>query len=298
MEKIIVTGANGFIGRNFIKYAVSHGIEVYAVDINHEQSTLKELKYIHFIECDMQQMELLIDLVPHQDYLAFYHFAWSGVASSNLYRKSYEAQINNIKYSCDAALVSKKLNCKKFITTGSIVEKATKNILNSMNITESYYYGIAKNCYHEYLGTICEINKINYIWVVLPNIYGGDSTTIISYMLNEFKNNRIPTFGPCQQLYNFTYIKDIVRGLLFLGEVETLSGEYLLSNGECRKSYEFLQEASKLFSKEIQLGVRNDDGLIFQKEWFDNEKLIQLGFKPKYNFIDGIKEMYEEMLKG
>lgn len=296
MGKIVVTGANGYIGRNFIKYAINKGIEVYAVDINHSNSKLKDLLNIHFIECDMKHIDQLVDIIPKQEYIAFYHFAWNGVGSSNNNRKNYEIQIDNIKYACNAALISKKLNCKKFITTGSIVEKAVNQISESVNVTESFYYGIAKNCLNTYLKTICKINNINYIWAILPNIYGGDSEgTIISYMFKEYMHGRIPIFGPCQQPYNFTYIKDVVRALLFIGMHYSNSSEYLLSNGECRKMYMYLDEVAQILSKEIKIGVRKDDGLVFEEKWFDNYELIKLGFIPKYSFIDGIKDYLNEM---
>lgn len=296
MEKIVVTGANGYIGRNFIKYVVNKDIEVYAVDISHSKSILKDLKNVQFIECAMEEIEHLLYLLPKQEYLAFYHFAWNGVASNNANRNNYESQIDNIKYSCNAALVSKQLNCRKFITTGSIVEKATKDITNIENVTESFYYGIAKNCLYELLNMISKINGINSIWATLPNIYGGDSEgTIISYTLSEFKNNRIPIFGPCKQPYNFTYIKDIVRALLFLGLNDIRSGEYLISNGESRKLYQYLEELSTILSKEIKIGARADDHLVFKEEWFNNYKICELGFLPKYSFTDGIKDYINEM---
>ena len=298
MEKIIVTGANGYLGRNFIKYVITQGIEVYAVDINHDNSIFRNSNLVHFVNCSMATIDLLLKLIPQQEYFAFYHFAWNGVAGDHVNRKNYASQIDNIKYSCDAAIISKKLGCKKFITTGSIVEKATREFSESAKITESYYYGIAKESYHKYLEVISKIYEINYIWVILPNIYGGDSRTIISYMLKEFKENRIPSFGSCDQFYNFTYIKDIVSGLLFLGVNNTKCGEYFLSNGECRRMFSYLEEIANYLNKEIVIGAREDDGLNFKKEWFDNHKVIELGFQPQYSLISGVIELYTEIMEG
>lgn len=295
MKKIIVTGANGYIGRNFIRYASEKNYEIYAIDISNENSILKNLEHVYLYECSLDRIENLIDVIPKNNYIAFYHFAWNGVASSNINRNNYQTQIDNIRYTCDAALLSKKLNCNKFITTGSIVEKATKDLQKVSHITESFYYGTAKNSLNDFLKILCNVNDINYMWVTLPNIYGGDSNgTIISYAMDEFENNRVPKFGPCLQPYNFTYIKDVVRGLLICGISDTCSGEYFLSNGECKQLKVYIEELAVFFSGKTDIGAKPDDGLVFDEEWFDNCEIRSLGFKPKYNFIEGIKDLMNE----
>lgn len=294
MKKVIVTGANGFIGRNFIKFLNSKNIEIYALDINHNNSTLQELKGIHLIECSLDKLMSLENILSNDGYDVFYHFAWAG--TTGLSRSDYALQSDNAKYTCDAALLSKKLNCKKFITTGTITEKVAEEILANNYTSENLIYGLSKLYAHNLLDIVCKKNNINYVWAKLSNIYGGDNSNgnLISYTLKEFNEGRVPSYGPCLQPYNFTYIKDVISALYLLGNKQTQKTEYFISNGECMCLKDYLELLAKLYSKEVLIGKRTDDGLKYNNEWFNNDSLTDLGFKAEYSFRDGIQEIRGE----
>lgn len=295
MEKVIVTGANGFIGRNFIKFLTNKNIEVYAVDKSHENSTLNNLKNIHLIECDLSRMDDLIGLIENRGFDVFYHFAWIGTTGEK--RADYKIQTENATYTCNAAIISKKLKCKKFITTGTITEKVAEGILDNHYVSESMMYGLSKHYTHNLLEILCKKENISYVWAKLSNIYGGDNTNgnLISYTIKEFQENRIPSYGPCEQPYNFTYIKDVIDALFFIGEVEINHNEVFISNGECRKLKDYLNKLSGIYDKKISIGTRKDDGIRFEEKWFDNSELVKIGFKSKYTFEQGIKEIRGEI---
>lgn len=291
MERVVVTGANGFIGRNFIKYLVSMNIEVYAVDLTHENSTLKELNGLNFIECDLSDMRNLSKQIEDRGFDVFYHFAWIGTTGNK--RSDYTLQTNNAIYTCDAAIVSKELNCKKFITTGTITEKIAEQIINNHYTSENLMYGLSKYYTHNLLDILCQKENINYVWAKLSNIYGGDNTNgnLISYTIKEFSKGRIPSYGPCEEPYNFTYIHDVIEALYLLGNIDTDQNEYFISNGECQLLKEYLLKLSEIYNKKISIGERVDDGVRYQESWFNNSSLLDLGYKPKYTFIEGIEEM-------
>lgn len=291
MERVIVTGANGFIGRNFIRYLSEKGIEVLAVDMSQDNTTLSQLSNVHLIECTLDNLSTLEVTLSHQKFDAFYHFAWAGTTGAA--RADYTLQSQNAVYTCDAAILSKKLNCKKFITTGTITEKVAERILVNNNMAENLIYGLAKLYTHNLLDIVCNKNNIDYVWAKLSNIYGGDNTNgnLISYTLKEFKEGKTPRYGPCLQPYNFTYIKDVVEALYLLGSAETCQNEYFISNGECKMLKDYLETLAKEFNCSVSIGARADDGVYYDKEWFNNDSLNNIGFKPKYPFIDGINEI-------
>ena len=119
------------------------------------------------------------------------------------------------------------------------------------------------------------------------------SGNLISYTMQELRSGNIPTYGPCEQPYNFTYIDDVISALYILGKVEKHSQNgYFIGNGECRILKEYLQSVAKTVGGKVGIGIRVDDGVKYQSSWFEN-KLLQdeLGFRPKYKFEDGLKEM-------
>ena len=47
MKKVIVTGANGFVGSATVKVLLEEGMEVYAIDLRGHQNNLSEQKNLH-----------------------------------------------------------------------------------------------------------------------------------------------------------------------------------------------------------------------------------------------------------
>ena len=56
--------------------------------------------------------------------------------------------------------------------------------------------------------------------------------------------------------------------------------EYMISNGECRKLREYLEELASICGKEVAIGERSDDGVRYDEFWFsDNELHMEQGQK-------------------
>ena len=288
MKKVVVTGANGFIGRNFIKYLRERNVEVFAIDISHEGSMFKDCEDVHLICNSLENIKDLKEILSRENIDTFYHFAWAGTTGKA--RADYALQSDNAKYTCDAAVLSKEIGTKKFVTTGTITENVAQKTVSNNYCSENILYGLAKLYAHEMLHVISAKHDINYVWAKLSNIYGGDNTNgnLISYTMGEFKNNKVPEYGPCEQPYNFTYIEDVLSALFLLGENKESVGEYFVSNGECRKLKEYLREVAEHFQKEVAIGKREDDGVRYEEMWFNSSRLAEVGFQPQYTFSKGI----------
>lgn len=296
MKSVLVTGANGFIGRNFIKHLVSKGIKVCAVDISHDNSPLRNMCGVKLIEAGLDEMDMLGQYMEsdlHPD--VFYHFAWAG--TTGIRRTDYGLQLENAKYVCEAAKVSKELGCKRFIAPGTITEKIVPYAVEHHCVSQGLAYAIAKVAASQLLEIVCKTQSIDYIWVRLSNIFGGDNTNgnLISYTLEEFKKGNVPSYGPCLQPYNFTYIDDVVEALYLLGEFDGKhENTYFLSNGEKRILKEYLTETAEVFDKRVDIGKRPDDGIRYDEVWFDDKGIQKdFGFTPKYMFSDAIMKIRE-----
>lgn len=295
MKKVIVSGANGFIGRNLIKYLLVRKIEVIAIDMNWNKSKLTDMSGLTPITCTLNEMKSLPEFIPASDYDVFYHLAWAG--STGKGRADYSLQSMNAIAVCDAALASKKIGCKKFITPGTITEHVAEGLIENHYSSENLMYALSKIYAHNLLDIIATKNNINYVWTRFTNIFGGDSKNgnLISYTLTEFDADRIPTYGPCLQPYNFTYIKDVLKALYAIGESENTGNEYFISNGDCRKLKDYLETIADMCGKKVAIGERTDDGVKYLPEWFSNKALVDdLNFTPDYTFEDGVREIIEE----
>ncbi|MCR5609219.1 MAG: NAD(P)-dependent oxidoreductase [Lachnospiraceae bacterium] len=278
MKRVIVTGATGYIGRNFIKKLLENNCEIYA--FVHEISSLWANKEnVHEIVCPMECYKEISEKFIDKKIDTFYHFAWQGTAGKE--RTNYNWQLKNVQYVCDAAFLAKSIGCRRFIATGTITENVARQTLEKKYSAQNLIYGLSKLYAHNLLDIICRNSGLEYVWAQLSNIYGGDNSTgnLISYILNEWKHDRVPTFGSCNQPYNFTHIDDVVEALYLIGSVNNVNSEYVISNGDVRKLKDFLTELSEIYKKPIAIGKREDDGIVYEKNWFDNSRLIELGYK-------------------
>lgn len=293
LKKAIVTGANGFIGSWVIKELIKNNVEVIAILRNDKSCVNQMPRNVKVVYCELEAITDLPNRISDRDIDVFYHFAWAGAGGKA--RADYRIQLCNSKYTCDCAFVAKVLNCKKFICTGTITEKIAESILNINVKAENTIYGITKHTTHCLLDILCRNLNLQYVWARLSNIYGGNNTTgnIISYALGELQSGNRPAFSKAEQYYDLMYVKDTSRALYLLGEKETKQSCYFIGSGEPRILKEYLLELRDVFggNAEIGLGEKQEDGLMYYKEWFETEDLQKdTGFKVVYSFEEGIKE--------
>ncbi|MEH7254908.1 NAD-dependent epimerase/dehydratase family protein, partial [Neobacillus niacini] len=122
IKKVIITGANGFLGSALTNFLANIGVKVIAV-VRNENSSIERInqnKNIEIINCELSEIAKLKELITARDIDVFYHLAWSGVSDSH--RDDYHSQIKNIKYTCDCVEFCRILSCKAFVFASSLWE--------------------------------------------------------------------------------------------------------------------------------------------------------------------------------
>jgi len=293
MKKAIVTGANGYIGTWLIKELLKNNVEVIAV-VRNRDSKIKYLpENVKILYVEQHSILNLVDLVRNRDIDVFYHLAWDGTNGSD--RADYQLQLSNAKYACDSAVVAKKLNCKKFICTGTITEEIAKNILDLDIHAMNSIYGVAKHTTHCLLEVLCKNLDLPFVWARLSNIYGGNNLTgnIISYTLKELQQGNKPSFSKAEQPYDLMYIEDAAKALYLVGKEDTNESCYFIGSGTPRILKEYLLAIKDIYGNhaEIGLGERPEDGLKYDLEWFDTTNLSRdTGFTVHNTFEQNIQE--------
>ena len=80
MQKVIITGANGFIGKSLATKLIEKKVNVVAIDVTFENSILPESEYLTKIQMSLDNTEsLMVALSVEDGYDVFYHLAWQGV---------------------------------------------------------------------------------------------------------------------------------------------------------------------------------------------------------------------------
>ena len=291
MRKVIVTGANGFIGCSLIRKLLSENVKVFALDLSFEELRLLVNDNLVLVEDDLSNVENCIRKISENEFDVFYHLAWRGVNGDN--KTDPLIQIGNIRSAVVAVGVAKQLKCEKFLCSGTIAEQAVKSLHNLSKTSGGMTYGVAKHCTRLILETYCKNIDLPFVWMQFSNIYGPKNRTgnLVSYTIDELRKDKNVAFGPANQWYDFIYIDDLIEAVYRIGFSENHSDFYFVGSGEMRKLKEYLYEIGTILSKrdKIKIGERPDDGIVYRKEMFDISTLINdIGSYVSVSFTDGI----------
>jgi len=296
MKKVILTGANGFIGSALIKELSNNNIYVYAI-IKNENSNVEHIKNLPNVElvyCDLENIYQLPELIAARDIDTCIHLAWAGSFGNE--RSDYNLQLKNVRYSLDVVNVMKRLGITRFVGAGTLAEKDVQNYHPTDGATPNAVsmYGIAKISAHYMTKTECTKLGIEHIWCYLSNTYGIGNTTnnFVNMASRLMLNGKRAAFTSGEQTYDFVYIDDTVRAIYFAAEKGHANTSYYLGSTKERKLKEYITTIRDTIDKDIPLylGEIPFNGNPLPAEAYNTRKLIEdTGYFPTVDFNDGIK---------
>lgn len=305
MNKVIVTGANGFIGSELLSELVNNGIGVVAVvqSKNADIEKIKELPNLKIVYCDMDDIHNLPDIVEDRDIDTFFHLAWVGSFGEE--RSYYEMQMRNVKYAMQAVEMASRMGIKRFVGAGTLAEKDVLNYHGEDGATPNPVscYGIAKLTAHYMTKTECTRRGIDHIWCYLSNTYAAGSTTNNFVMMASrmMLSGKRASFTSGEQIYDFMYVTDTVKAMRYAAENGKKNTAYYLGSNEQRPLKEYIKIIRDTIdpSIELYLGDIPFNGKPLPAEAYDGTKLERdTGFVPEIKFEDGIKRTVEWLRKN
>lgn len=294
MRKVLVTGANGFIGSSLIKKMIANNIEVVAVDITFAGIRLPDSNLITKVESGVDAA--LAEKIPAGEYDAFYHLAWRGVNGAE--KADPSVQLANIQMAVDCANICKQLNVKKLLCAGTVAENATFSLPELAKTSGGMMYGVAKHACRLILEDYCKNIGQQFVWMQFSNIYGVGNKTgnLVSYTLGELLAGKEATFGPALQPYDFIYVDDLIEAVYRLGANDTKKSFYYIGSGSPRILKDYLLRIGELAgcADKVGIGIRPDDGIKYTMDMFCNKDLVEtIGEYVCTSFVDGIEKTIE-----
>ncbi len=292
MKKVIISGADGFVGSYTAECFLNAGIEVLALDMSEKPNRLNKCEKLKYLQCNVFDIEELRTCVPEGQYDAFIHFAWAG--SAGPLRTDYNLQMKNAIGTVECMKAAKKIGCSRFVCAGSIMEYEVEAAVHAQESRPGmgYIYGMGKHMAHCMCKSVASDIGIDLLWPMITNAYGvGEySPRFVNTTLRKIINEEPLEFTSGTQNYDFVYVTDVAKAFYLI----TLYGkpfcEYMIGSGEAKPLREFILEMQKACApnQSCHFGNVPFTGTNMQLSTFDISSLvIDCGFKPEISFAEG-----------
>ncbi|CQR70530.1 dTDP-4-dehydro-6-deoxyglucose reductase [Sporomusa ovata DSM 2662] len=300
MNKVIITGANGFIGTELIRQMSERCEKIYAIIKDEQESidAIRDFENVEIIYCELAQIDRLSSLIKEKAIDCCFHLAWAG--STGDARGDYALQLMNVHYACDVVMALIKMNCKRFVGAGTLAELDVQNYIPTDGATPNLTseYGTAKLTAHYLTKAICAQNGIEHVWVRLSNTYGVGNRTgnFINFASKLMLEGKPANFTAATQTYDFVYVTDTIRAMIAAAEKGKANCVYYLGSNSERPLKEYICMIRDAIdpSIELHLGAVSFNGICLPPEMFSGKKLHEdTGFVPNVDFADGIKTTVE-----
>ena len=248
MQKIIVTGAGGFIGSSLIETLLKQGKEVIGIDEfnDYYNPELKRRNIADFqnhpafklVEGDIQVLDwhtLLkdVDVVYHQAAQAGVRASWG-----KGFRSYTERNINATQVLLEAAKDSKYLKRLVFASSSSVYGDAetlpTHEEIRPQPVSP---YGITKLAAERLCGLYYKNFGVPYVALRYFTVYGPRQRPDMAFhkfFKSVIEDQAIPVYGDGQQTRDFTFISDAVAANLAAANVSEAVGEIFNIGGGSR----------------------------------------------------------------
>jgi len=246
MEKILITGASGFIGSFIVEEALKRGLDTWAAVRQSSSRRYLQDERIHFIELDFSSQERLTEqLREHRfDYIVHAAGVTKCLDKQDFFRMNTEGTKNLIR-----AVMVLQMPLKRFVFLSSLSifgaiheQEPYEEICETDTPQPNTAYGESKLLAEQFLQT----TSLPYVILRPTGVYGPRERDYF-LMAKSIKGHTDFAVGFKRQVITFVYVSDVVQAVFLALERDVVGRAFFLSDGD-----EYLSTAfSDLIIKEL-----------------------------------------------
>lgn len=249
MDKIIITGSNGFIGKNFTNYISKKKTNIFC--ITRKKKINRDNTSTIFLNLDDEIRKNKFKKLFESSKV--FHFAWGNLPN---YQSSYhlnielKKQIKFLKRIID-------LGVKKIIITGTCYEYGMQQgkLYNTDKVKPIVNYAIAKNKLHNWLAKYQKKKSFNLLWLRLFFVYGpgqSKSSLFQKILLDDKNGKKYFYMSKGDQLRDFVEVGDVAKKIYFFDE-NFENGIFNVCSGKPVKLKDHIKDLIKKKNLKIKL---------------------------------------------
>lgn len=302
MAKVIVTGGQGFLGRNLTSRLVGRGTDVCST----YSYTLPDRPSMHNLShfrLDVTDFNSCLKLINQEQPEIIYHLVAQPLVTS-AQRHPFVTLELTLRGAYNLLEAVRQSESKAYVvvyTTDKVYGENENAKEDDRLDTTTNPYETAKTCEDLISRMFARSFGMNVMTVRSANLYGAYDLhwdRIVPYACKEFVHNRNPKLRSNGKLYrDYIYIEDVLDGLDMVTDAFTSgkinSGDAINFGAESPNTpLEILDTLMEVTGKNLPPIILNKAAGEISSQHINYDKAKSLGWYPKTKLKDGLKETY------
>jgi UDP-glucose 4-epimerase len=290
--KVVVTGANGFVGFHTVRELLNAGYNIVALDISDSKLQPEfgkekrcKIATVDILDKDFARFVKQGDKVLHL--AAVPRFELASQAPQKAVRINVEGTLNIIQI-----CMEKKAERLVYSSTGSVYSrKAAVPIREDAPREPDSVYGLTKKQAEDWLFYFGD--RLPYVILRYGYIFGkGKDWGAVGAFLRLLHEGKRPVVFGGRQTNDFIYIKDVVQANRLALETEHTRQAYNIGTGRATSIKDVCELCIKATKSPLTMELKPAREFDFPVFVYDIAKAqTLLKFDPKWNLYDGIEDI-------
>jgi len=307
MDRILLLGGNGFIGRNIIENYLSEDCKLVLLHPKDDfiNLDLKTNRKVIIVEGEIKELQLIQDILIRHDINIVIHLVSTLIPSSCLEEYYYELEHVIIPTYKLLDYISKtKVKFVFFSSGGTVYGRSNFKIKEEHRLAPINYYGFSKLIVEDYIRLLSRVNKLKYLIIRPSNVYGkyqrleakqGFIAVVIGKVL---ANKPVEIWGDGKAIRDYIYVQDVAEIVKKILKSNLTNETLNIGTGIGINLLEIIEIIQKYFDKEILIEYKEKRPVDLDKMILNNDKLMSvIQFKP-VDIEFGIQRFMEYLKLG
>ena len=286
-QKVLVTGASGFIGSHLCHRLAADGAEVHAV---YRTQSPAEESQVRWWQADVSDFTAVRSLFRDVRPDVIYHLASHVKGAPNL-EHVLPTFHSNLQSTVNLLTLAAETGCQRIVLTGSLAEPDPQN----GELFPSAPYAAAKWASSGYARMFHALYQLPVVIARVFMVYGPaqqDLTKLIPYVTLSLLRGETPKISSGGRPVDWIYVSDVVDGFVALGRAPGIDGATIdLGSGELVSIREIVQQVAGIVdpTARVEFGALPDRPLEPTRLAKTAETFARIGWEPQVSLREGLK---------
>jgi GDP-mannose 4,6-dehydratase len=292
MERVVITGATGFLGSHLTERLVGTGVEVKVV-VHRGSSHTSRLKG----QVDVVRRDIIRSTIPISDASTVFHLAAVSHVGHSIEnpRRTFEANTIGTFNVLESVRKSDSVEKFVFVSTAHVY-----GIPQYLPIDEGHPtyprepYSASKLAAEGFTLAYGKSYGIPVCIARLFNVFGPRQAQdfVVPVIIEQMLETDVMSLGNLKPTRDFTYVDDVINGLILMGQQG--DGIYNVGSGKEVSIESLVESIAEILGKRVSVSVqetrKRSKGVEIERMWADISRLKSLGWQPEIELIEGLKK--------